>query len=74
MKRHLDTRNLSIVFVTKDAAGLKQALASDAFSPIRYDGEKSADVLAEDKVIGALKLNIAAENIVVTPIDQVFLR
>jgi zinc protease len=72
VKRHLDTRNLSIVFVTRDAAGLKQALASDAFSPIRYDGEKSADVLAEDKAIGALKLNIAAERIVVTPIDQVF--
>ena len=72
LKRHLDARNLSIVYVTKDAAGLKQALASDAFSPIRYDGEKSADVLAEDKLIGALKLNIAAENIVITPIDQVF--
>ena len=72
VKRHLDARNLSVVFVTRDAAGLKQALAADAFSPIRYDGEKSADVLAEDKVIGALKLNIAAERIVVTPIDQVF--
>ena len=55
--------------ITKDAAGLKQALASDAFSPIRYDGGKAADVLAEDKVIGALKLNIDAKNIVVTPID-----
>ena len=58
VKRHLDARNLSVVFVTKDAAGLKQALASDAFSPIRYDGEKPADVLAEDKVIGAMKLRI----------------
>jgi zinc protease len=72
VKRHLDARNLSIVYVTKDAAGLKQSLASDAFSPIRYDGAKPADVLAEDKVIGALKLNIDAKNIVVTPIDQVF--
>ena len=72
VKRHVDARNLSIVFVTRDAAGLKQALVADAFSPIRYDGEKAADLLAEDKVIGALKLNIAAERIVVTPIDQVF--
>jgi len=66
--------NLSIVYAAKDAAGLKQALASDAFSPIRYDGAKPADVLAEDKVIGALKLNIDARNIVVTQIDQVFAR
>ena len=72
IRRHLDARNLSIVCITKDANGLKQALAADAFSPIRYDGEKPADVLAEDKVIGALKLNIDAKNIVVTPIDQVF--
>ena len=28
---------------------LKQALATDAFSPIRYDGEKPATLLAEDK-------------------------
>jgi zinc protease len=72
IKRHFDARNLSIVCITKDAVGLKQALASDVFSPIRYDGEKPNDVLAEDKVIGALKLNIDAKNIVVTPIDQVF--
>ncbi|MEO8258862.1 MAG: pitrilysin family protein [Acidobacteriota bacterium] len=74
IKRHLDARNLSIVCITKDAAALKQALASDAVSPIRYDGDKPADVLAEDKVIGAMKLNIAARNIVVTPIEQVFAR
>ncbi len=73
-KTHLDARNLSIVYITKDAAGLKQALVSDAFSPIRYDGEQPSDLLAEDKVIGARKLNIAVEKVAVTPIDQVFAR
>jgi zinc protease len=63
---------MSIVIVTKDAAGLKLALASDAFSPIKYDGEKDKALLDEDKIVGAMKLNIPAEKITITPIAQVF--
>ena len=74
VKKHLTTRDLSIVYVTKDAAGLKQALVSDARSPIRYDGEKPPELLAEDQVIGALKLNIAADKVRITPIAEVFAR
>jgi zinc protease len=74
LKRHLTSRDLSIVIVTKDAAGLKRALASDAPSAIRYDGEKPADLLAEDRAIGARNLNIPAERITVTPIADVFAR
>ena len=62
------------MIVTKDAAGLKQALASDAFSPIKYDGEKPAALLDEDRIVGALKLNMPADRIKVTPIDEVFAR
>ena len=72
IRKHLTARDLSVVYITKDAAGLKQALVSDAPSPIRYDGEKPADLLAEDKVLGALKLNIAAGSVRVTPIAEVF--
>jgi zinc protease len=72
IKRHLTARDLSVVIVTRDAAGLKQALASDAPSPIRYDGDKPAALLEEDRLIGALKLNIAAARIAVTPIAEVF--
>lgn len=74
VKKHLGARNLSIVCITKDAAGLKQALVADAFSPIRYDGEKPADLLAEDTVIGGLRLGIRPEDVTITPIDEVFAR
>ena len=50
IRKHLTARDLSVVIITKDAAGLKQALVSDAFSPIKYDGEKPAELLDEDKV------------------------
>ena len=72
IKRHLSARDLSVVFITKDAAALKQALVTDAFSPIKYDGEKPPDLLAEDKVIGAMKLNIAADKVRITPVAEVF--
>jgi zinc protease len=74
IKRHLPTENMSIVIVTKDAAALKQALASDAFSPIRYDGGKPQALLDEDQVIGKLALKIKASDVTITPITDVFAR
>jgi zinc protease len=74
IKRHLTPQKLSVVIVTKDAAALKQALVTDAPSPIKYDGEKPSELLEEDRVIGALKLNIAESDVRITPINQVFAR
>jgi zinc protease len=58
--------------ITKDAAGLRDALAADSFSAIKYDADKPAELLAEDKVIGARKLGIPADKIKVTPVEEVF--
>lgn len=74
IKRHLTADNLSVIAVTNDARALEQALASDVFSPIKYDGEKPPALLDEDKVIGALKLGIPAGQIRITPIAEVFAR
>ncbi len=72
MKKHLSAKNLSVVFITKDAAGLKEKLVSDAFSPIKYDGTKPKEVLDEDAVIGAMKLNIKPAAVTITPAAQAF--
>jgi zinc protease len=72
VKKHLSTTNLAIVYITKDAGSLKQALVSDAFSPIAYDAAKPKEIVEEDKIIGALKLNIAADKVKITPIAEVF--
>jgi len=45
---------------------------SDAFSPIKYDGNKPKEILEEDKVIGAMKLNIKPEQVRITPAAQAF--
>jgi zinc protease len=72
IRKHLTAADLTVVCIAKDAAGLKQALASDAFSPIQYDGERPGALLEEDKVIGAMKLGIDPANIRITPIAEVF--
>jgi len=72
IKQHLSGKNMSIVIVTKDAAGLKRALVADAPSSIKYDGEKPESLLAEDRTIGSLKLNLAPQAVTITPIADVF--
>ncbi len=74
VKRHLSADRLAVVVVTKDAAALKTALAADAASPIKYDGEKPKALLDEDKVVGTLKLNLTADRVKITPIADVFSR
>ena len=75
VKKHLTARDLSVVIITKDAQGMKQALVSDAFSPITYDAaDKPKALLDEDKVIGSMKLSIAPANVKITPISEVFAR
>ena len=75
VKKHLTAKDLSVVIITKDAQGMKQALASDAFSAIAYDAaDKPKALLDEDKVIGALRLGIAADKVKITPIGEVFSR
>jgi len=72
IRKHLTARDLIIVYITKDARGLKQALVTDAFSAIKYDADKPRALLDEDQLIGALKLGITADRTTITPINEVF--
>ncbi len=71
IRKHLAARDLSVVFITKDAAGLKEALLADAFSAIKYDAPKP-QLLEEDQRIGKLRLGIRADAVAITPAAQVF--
>ena len=74
VRRHWSAKDLSVVTVTKNAAELKEQLVTDVFSPVRYDGEKPASLLEEDKRIGALRLGIAPAKVKITPVTEVFAR
>lgn len=74
IRKHLSATDLSVVIITKDAQGLKEKLVSDAFSPIAYDGEKPKELLDEDRIIGARRLNLAPDKVRITPVVEVFSR
>ncbi len=74
IRRHLSATNVSVVIITRDATGLRDALVADAPSPVTYDGEKPQALLDEDRVIGAMKLHIAAGKVRITPVADVFAR
>jgi zinc protease len=74
IRKHLSSGTLTVVCITQDAETLQNALVSDAFSGIEYDGEKPPALLEEDKVIGALKLAIPADHVTITPVNEVFAR
>lgn len=74
IRKHLSATNLSVVMITKDAKGLRDALVADAPSPVTYDSEKPKALLDEDAVIGTKKLGIAADKVRITPVADVFAR
>ena len=74
IRAHLSGEDLSVVIVTRDARGLAAALARDEASSIRYQAEKPAALLAEDAVVGAMKLGLAPQAIRITPVAEVFAR
>lgn len=72
IRKYISPADMNVVIVTKDAEGLRDQLVSDAFSEIKYDAPKPPDIVEEDKVIGAYKLNIKPENVTITPVERVF--
>jgi zinc protease len=72
IRRHWSSKDLSVVVVTRDAAGLKERLEANTFSPIRYDGERPEALIEEDKRVGALQLPVKPGSVRITPIADVF--
>lgn len=72
IKDNLQSDNMHYVFITKDAKDMKQRLASDKTSPLKYNSDKPQALLDEDKIIESYKLDLDAKNIKVVPVDKVF--
>ncbi|UCG53435.1 MAG: insulinase family protein [Candidatus Latescibacterota bacterium] len=72
LKKHLSFENIKVVFVTTDAAGLKDTLINNEPSPITYQSEKPAEVLEEDKEIEAYPLSVKPENVTVVKVEKMF--
>jgi len=74
LRKYLQADNVDAVFVVKDAAGLKEALVSNAPSPISYNAPKPQAILDEDKIISTYHLDIKPEKVKTVPVEEVFLK
>ncbi|MFQ5600286.1 MAG: M16 family metallopeptidase, partial [Candidatus Krumholzibacteriia bacterium] len=72
IRKHLQYGHMKIAIVTGAAEQLKEQLASDEPTPITYGSPKPDEVLEEDKVIASLPLKIAAADIQIVPVDEMF--
>jgi zinc protease len=72
IRKHLQTDDIKYVFITKDAADLKQRLVENHSSPLEYNSQMPDDIVAEDKVIQDLDLELDADDIRIVPADDMF--
>ena len=72
IKRYISAKNLKVAIVTNDAKTLKEALLSNAPSPITYKSPVSERILEEDKAISALPLSINAAKTRIVPVSMLF--
>ncbi len=72
IRKHWQYGNMQIAIVTSDAEGMKNALVSNAASPITYTSPKPPEVLEEDKEIIDFKLSIKPEDVRIVNVAEVF--
>ena len=51
---------------------MKKRLLSEQVSPLTYNSEKPAELLATDKIIESYQLTLPAKNVEVIAVDNVF--
>ena len=74
IQRHLQSDHLKVAIVTGEAAALSRAIIDEVPSPIRYESPKPESILEEDRIIAEFPLGVAAENITVTSVEDIFER
>lgn len=72
IEKHLQDDDFYLVIITADAAGIKQKLLTGVATPITYAGKRSAELLAEDKIIASFPVPVKESDITILPIEKVF--
>jgi zinc protease len=72
IQRHLAPNRLRIVIVTKDPKPFQDAVARNTPSPITYNSPKPKDIMDEDAVIQAYRIDVKPADVTVVPVEKVF--
>jgi len=74
LRRHINPDNVQIVIVTGAAEQLRAAIVAEQPGTVDYPSPKPDAVLAEDALIGAHRLGIAADRVELIAVDEMFAR
>jgi zinc protease len=74
IRRYLQTRNMRVVLITQDAEDMKKKLVEGAETPISYPGSQAKEILDEDQIIAKYPIPVAARDVTITNINEVFER
>ena len=72
IRQHLAPNRMRIVIVTKDPKPFQDAVAKNTPSPITYNSAKPKDIVDEDAVIQAYRINVKGADVTVMPVEKVF--
>ncbi|MEK6336058.1 MAG: pitrilysin family protein [Acidobacteriota bacterium] len=72
IRQYLKSNSMRIAIVTKDAAGLRDAILSNKPSPITYNAPKPKEITDEDKAIETYKIVVKPEDVTIISVDSVF--
>ena len=72
IRQHLTTDRMQIVIITKDPKPFQDAVAKNTPSPIVYNSPKPKEIMDEDAVIQAYRINVKPEQLTVVPVERVF--
>jgi len=72
IRQYLKSDSMRIAIVTKDAAGLRDAIISNKPSAITYNAPKPKEITDEDKTIEAYKIIVKPADVTIVPVDKVF--
>lgn len=72
IKQYLKSDAMRIAIVTKDAAGLRDAILNNKPSPITYNAPKPKEITDEDKLIESYKIVVKPSDVTIVAADKVF--
>lgn len=72
IKLYLKSDAMRIAIVTKDAAGLREAILSNKLSPITYNAPKPKEITEEDKLIEAYKIVVKPADVTIVLGEKIF--
>ena len=72
IKENLQTDDIHYVYISGDAKDMKERLVKGSRSTLKYNSEKPAELLNEDKIIQDYPLELLSDNVEIVEVDQVF--